>query len=294
MTMTSDFASPQLTAIMLHDVHRVSQDKICPARYNTTGLLTVQGFKKALDAITKEYTVISMSDFFKNSGSPNCLPPLTPGTKSYCLLTFDDGSLDHSEHVLPILEERGLGGKAAFFITGLPLIERRLPVYVKLQMILAKVRQDKITPRSSMSKEVGRSEVVGRIIRRIMEDEEIMGKFKFSGKQEGVNDPGPGSGRANGSVQPLDQNSTSGDVTVKTHEQVINDLWLQFSSSSLPREKNTWSSFDCFLTLFVRKLMLDSFANADEKSGLQRWTSEASNANSESGPKYTDLELSLG
>lgn len=101
-------ASPQSTAIMLHDVHRVSQDKLYPSRYNTTSLLTVDDFRKALDAITKQYTVISMSDFFehfKKSGSSRGLPALTPGMSSYCLLTFDNGLLDCSEDLLDRVDE---------------------------------------------------------------------------------------------------------------------------------------------------------------------------------------------
>jgi peptidoglycan/xylan/chitin deacetylase (PgdA/CDA1 family) len=67
------------------------------------GLLT-EKFEGQLDYITKHYTVCSIGQVLSAMRGEDELPP------NPCLLTFDDGLLDHYLTVFPRLEERGIVG----------------------------------------------------------------------------------------------------------------------------------------------------------------------------------------
>ena len=85
--------------------------------------------ERQLDWLQSNFEIVSGSDFLKHYGGA-----FKAGKKSPCLLTFDDGTRDHLETVLPILERRCL--KAIFFVLTWPLEHQRMPITHALHWIL--------------------------------------------------------------------------------------------------------------------------------------------------------------
>ena len=86
-------------------------------------------FEQQLDYLQKHYSLISMEDLIEaiESGCP--LPPRP------ALLTFDDGYIDHYEHVFPRLAERSLQG--SFFPVACAALDRKILDVNKIHFTLA-------------------------------------------------------------------------------------------------------------------------------------------------------------
>jgi peptidoglycan/xylan/chitin deacetylase (PgdA/CDA1 family) len=85
---------------------------------------TVEEFARQLDFVTKCHEVVGL-DRVLAGGWPH----------DGCLLTFDDGLVEHLETVAPMLEERGLRG--VFAAPAQPVLERRPLDVQKTQFLLA-------------------------------------------------------------------------------------------------------------------------------------------------------------
>jgi len=88
-----------ITIIMYHYVRDLNR-----SRYPRIKGLSTRNFAKQLDFITKHYTVCSLAQVIAAFKDGNELPD------NACVLTFDDGFVDHYINVFPMLEERGLVG----------------------------------------------------------------------------------------------------------------------------------------------------------------------------------------
>lgn len=115
---------PLLTIVMYHYVRDLSR-----SRYPGIKALTTSEFSGQLDFIQKHYTVCSGREVVAAVKGESKLP------QRACLLTFDDGFLDHFVTVFPMLEERGLTG--CFFPPSKAIVERCLLGVHKLQLVLA-------------------------------------------------------------------------------------------------------------------------------------------------------------
>ena len=113
-----------LTVVMYHYV----RDPARTSYPNVKALLTDE-FEQQLAYIARTYEVVALQDVVcAVQGGPS-LP------QDACLLTFDDGLIDHYETVLPRVS--ALDMPAAFFPPGLPIVERVLLDVHKIQFILA-------------------------------------------------------------------------------------------------------------------------------------------------------------
>lgn len=84
--------------------------------------LPVEQFRRQLDYLDEQFTLLSRSAFF------DCLRGDRTPPEDGVVLTFDDGLLDHYDCVLPELQRRRLWG--IFFVSTAPLVEnRRLAVH---------------------------------------------------------------------------------------------------------------------------------------------------------------------
>ncbi|MFX1384654.1 MAG: polysaccharide deacetylase family protein, partial [Promethearchaeota archaeon] len=93
------------------------------------GLLTSR-FIGQLDYLQKYYEIISIEDCIKAYSDKLKLP------KNACLLTFDDGIIDHYKVAFSLLSERGLTG--AFFPPAEAILKNKLLNTHKIHFILAK------------------------------------------------------------------------------------------------------------------------------------------------------------
>jgi peptidoglycan/xylan/chitin deacetylase (PgdA/CDA1 family) len=92
--------------------------------------ITVDHFNRQLDYLSSKYVISTLEDFLF---SENC-------SKEKVLLTFDDGLLSHYEIVYPILRERGLQG--TFFVSGMPLVEKKILNVHLIQIIMGNLSKD--------------------------------------------------------------------------------------------------------------------------------------------------------
>lgn len=113
-----------LTIVMYHYVRDRAR-----TRYPGLKVRSVEEFEGQLDYITRHYRVVSTRDVLAAARGERALPPLA------CLLTFDDGFLDHFATVLPRLLERGLTG--SFYAPAAAIEGRRVLDTHKIQIILA-------------------------------------------------------------------------------------------------------------------------------------------------------------
>jgi len=114
-----------LTIVMYHyvrDLPRTSFPRI-------KGLLPAR-FEGQLDYIARHYTVVGVADVIAATRGA-ALP------ENACLLTFDDGLIDHYETVYPILRARGL--RAGFYPVAMPVEEHRVLDAHKIHFVLATV-----------------------------------------------------------------------------------------------------------------------------------------------------------
>lgn len=113
-----------LTIVMYHYVRDRAR-----TRYRGLKVRSVEEFEGQLDYIMRHYRVVSTRDVAAAARGDRALPPMA------CLLTFDDGFVDHFTTVLPRLLERGLTG--SFYAPVAPIEERRVLDTHKIQIVLA-------------------------------------------------------------------------------------------------------------------------------------------------------------
>ena len=108
--------------------------------------LSVAGFAAQLDWLQARYDVVDGSTFERAvlAGAGFDRPT--------ALLTFDDGFVDHYEHVFPLLHSRGLGG--IFFLSGATLGEKPALLNVhKTHFLLSQLGADRFTTEVSAALE---------------------------------------------------------------------------------------------------------------------------------------------
>jgi peptidoglycan/xylan/chitin deacetylase (PgdA/CDA1 family) len=100
--------------------------------------LDVKLFEEQLQFILKYFTVIRMEELIEAvERGTNHLP------NNSLLLSFDDGYMDHFEHVFPVLNKLGIQG--SFFPAAKAIQECRVLDVNKIHFILASVRDKKNT-----------------------------------------------------------------------------------------------------------------------------------------------------
>ncbi len=114
----------KLTAVMYHYVRELPYTRY-PA---IKGLLTSQ-FKEQLFYLKKHYTFVTVEDCLDNLENGTSLPA------NACLLTFDDGYIDHFVTVFPLLEENSIQG--CFFPPAKAIITHEVLDVNKIHFILA-------------------------------------------------------------------------------------------------------------------------------------------------------------
>jgi len=120
-----------LTIIVYHYVRDLEN-----TRYPLIKGLSISKFKGQLDYIQKHYQVVTadeVADFYLNR---------KPLPSNPCLLTFDDGLIDHFTNVFPILNERGISG--IFFPVAKSILEKCVLDVHKIHFILASVGDYKL------------------------------------------------------------------------------------------------------------------------------------------------------
>lgn len=113
-----------LTTVMYHYVRPMPDP-----RFPALKALSLDQFDAQLDYICRHYTVVSMEAVIDSLDGGKPLP------SKAVLLSFDDGYIDHFEHVLPRLKKRGLSG--AFYPPRRAVIDREILDVNKIQFILA-------------------------------------------------------------------------------------------------------------------------------------------------------------
>jgi peptidoglycan/xylan/chitin deacetylase (PgdA/CDA1 family) len=113
-----------LTVVMYHYVRDYSA-----TRYPGIKGLDVAGFRRQLDYLESEYSIVRMEDVIAAVQDDGDLP------ENAALLTFDDGYAEHFHTVFPILYTRGLQG--SFFPPVAPVHDRELLDVNRVHFILA-------------------------------------------------------------------------------------------------------------------------------------------------------------
>ena len=98
--------------------------------------LDVKEFENQLNFLSKNYNVISIEDFYLKNFNPN---------KKTCVLTFDDGYLDHYEYVFEKLLKYKMSG--AFFAPVDVVLNNKVLDVNKIHLILASANEDLILSR---------------------------------------------------------------------------------------------------------------------------------------------------
>ena len=129
------------TSVFYHYVRDVDQTP-----FPAIKALSVAGFAAQLDWLQSRFDVID---------GPACERAVLSGQgfdRPTALLTFDDGFVDHYEHVFPILRDRGLGG--IFFIAGRTLGSNPVLLNVhKTHFLLSHLGADRFTAEVSAALE---------------------------------------------------------------------------------------------------------------------------------------------
>lgn len=113
-----------LTIVMYHYVREAAR-----TRYPGLKVRSVEEFDGQLDYLIRHYRVCSTRDVLAAARGEGVLPP------NACLLTFDDGFLDHFTVVFPRLAARGLPG--SFYAPVAAVEEHRVLDTHKVQIIVA-------------------------------------------------------------------------------------------------------------------------------------------------------------
>jgi peptidoglycan/xylan/chitin deacetylase (PgdA/CDA1 family) len=125
--------TPGCTIVFYHYVRDVERTPFPGIR-----ALSVAGFRTQLDWLQARYDVLDGPTFER----------AVLGGKGFdrptALLTFDDGFVDHYEHVFPLLRDRGLGG--IFFLSGATLGDNPTLLNVhKTHFLLSHLGADRFT-----------------------------------------------------------------------------------------------------------------------------------------------------
>jgi len=118
-----------LTAVMYHYVR--DRDE---GRFPDLRTLSVKDFRGQLEYILKHYRVCSAPELAEAVEGNGSIP------QNACLLTFDDGFVDHYETVFPLLLKYGVSG--CFYVPAKPVLEKTVLDVHKLHFVLA-VNRDK-------------------------------------------------------------------------------------------------------------------------------------------------------
>ena len=102
-----------LTIVMYHYVRPIKD-----SNYPNIKGLEIEGFKRQLDFLSSQYSIITAEQLINYSLGKSELP------KNPCYLTFDDGYKDHINFVLPELKLRNIQG--SFFPPARPIINKEL------------------------------------------------------------------------------------------------------------------------------------------------------------------------
>lgn len=116
-----------ITIVMYHYVRDLPR-----TRYPLIKGLLPANFVGQLAYIYRHYTVCGTRQLIAALQGKEPLPP------NPCLLTFDDGFIDHYLTVFPLLRERGM--VASFYPAGMTIAEHRVLDVHKVHFILASVR----------------------------------------------------------------------------------------------------------------------------------------------------------
>ena len=114
----------ELTIVMYHYVRDIKN-----SAFPRLKGLDISSFKRQLDFLQTNYTLIGLSDLKASIKSSEPMPDRA------CWLTFDDGYRDHYDYVFPELLSRGIQG--AFFPSVRPIVEREILDVNKIHFILA-------------------------------------------------------------------------------------------------------------------------------------------------------------
>ena len=115
-----------LTVVMYHYVRDLPRTRF-PAIHG----MRLEHFEGQLDYLTKHYTIVDVREILAAIRGETTLP------SNACLLTFDDGFLDHYTVVFPCLDYRRL--PAVFFVPGRPIEEREILDVHGIHFVLAAV-----------------------------------------------------------------------------------------------------------------------------------------------------------
>jgi len=113
---------------MFHDIIKNNEKSLLPKynnRNNINGILSYNEFEKKINYLLKHKQVISVHDFLTNKYNKD---------NDNCILTFDDGLLCHYKLVYPLLLKKNI--KASFYISGLPIFEKRVIISHKIQFLI--------------------------------------------------------------------------------------------------------------------------------------------------------------
>src|SRR5688572_25788722 len=126
-----------LTIVMYHYVRDLPR-----SRFPEIKALLTREFDQQLDYITARYTVCSLGEVVKAIRGGAALP------HDACVLTFDDGFIDHYLTVFPRLVSRGIVG--SFFVPAQPVLEHRVLDVHKIHFILAAATDHDLLDRKSV------------------------------------------------------------------------------------------------------------------------------------------------
>src|SRR3989454_10213255 len=115
-----------LTVVMYHYVRDLPRTRF-PAIHG----MCLEHFEGQLDYLTKHYTILDVREILAAIRGETTLP------SNACLLTFDDGFLDHYTVVFPRLDYRRL--PAVCFVPGRPIEEGEILCGQGIHFVLAAV-----------------------------------------------------------------------------------------------------------------------------------------------------------
>jgi peptidoglycan/xylan/chitin deacetylase (PgdA/CDA1 family) len=147
-------SSRNALAVMYHYVRPAGED--CPDGIRP---LRTDEFELQLDWLQHRYRVLP-PDGFLDAIAAGWRPAEPPP----CLLTFDDGTRDHLEVAMPILERRGLSG--VFFVITWPAEQGRMPLSHALHWALGlsdEVVWGRLVDRAGGESELGTPEDAERV-----------------------------------------------------------------------------------------------------------------------------------
>ena len=121
-------STPKITSVMYHYVRPLEK-----SRFPKIKGLNLKAFEAQIDYLVSNYTILE----------PRALRAILKdgqnAPKRSCILTFDDGYIDHFNYVFPILATRGL--KGFFFPPKSSLMDRKILNVNKIQFLLAEISE---------------------------------------------------------------------------------------------------------------------------------------------------------